>query len=132
MRAWLRLRCAVQCAARLLRLSAAPCGPDPAQRNGCAAPPNCPAALPPPSVPEPTDTPVCSLLPRPPSKREAIDAFYTGPSLVPQLRNSSSQILLMAGSQDRVVPPATHTQLAAQLIAAGLVQVPDAGHVRLL
>lgn len=62
-------------------------------------------------------------------QREAIDAFYAGPSLVPQLRNSSSQILLMAGSQDRVVPPSTQTQLAAQLIAAGLVQVPDAGHL---
>ncbi|PRW51180.1 aminoacrylate hydrolase [Chlorella sorokiniana] len=62
-------------------------------------------------------------------QREATDAFYTGPSLVPQLRNSSSQILLLAGGQDRVIPPTTQSQLAAQLLAANLVQVPDAGHL---
>lgn len=79
----------------------------------------------------PTHNP--SLMPTPAGasmQRDAILAFYTGPGLVPRLRNSSSQILLMAGSQDAVVPVATQTQAAAQLVAADLVQVPDAGHVR--
>lgn len=63
-------------------------------------------------------------------QRDAILAFYSGPGLVPQLRSGSSQVLLMGGSQDRVIPVTTQTQAATQLVAANLAQVPDAGHVR--
>lgn len=60
---------------------------------------------------------------------DAILAFYTGPGLLGSLRSSTSQLLLLGGAQDAVVPPATQAQAATNMVAASLQEVPDAGHV---
>lgn len=68
--------------------------------------------------------------PTPPRRqREAIDAFYEGPGLLPLLRSATTQLLLVNGAHDKVIPPASQTALAAVVPAASLLQVPDAGHV---
>jgi len=71
-----------------------------------------------------------SLPPWPPSVQEdALLAFFRGPGLLTPLRNSTNQLLLMGGSQDAVFPISTQVQGASSLLAAALLQVPDAGHV---
>ncbi|EFN56507.1 hypothetical protein CHLNCDRAFT_59646 [Chlorella variabilis] len=60
---------------------------------------------------------------------DAILAFYTGPGLLGSLRSSTSQLLLLGGAQDAVVPPATQAQAATNMVAASLQEVPDAGHL---